>query len=668
LQEGTETAFFKIDGFSISDITADLSARTLSAGSIKLDRPTINANRNEAGQINLAQLIPMAHSPSSNETTQATDPERERAKPWEWTVEDFSISEGTVIWTDNAFSPAEVHQVHLSLVNAQSITSDLAREFPISLAARLADAGALHIQGQVAPAPLQANLSIHLEGFDPGRLGAYWSPSARLEWHRGTFSTNTAVNVSTNTQDTLELRTQSDLKIRDLLLHEPQSGKNLISGSLLEVADAHFDLTERRLQIDRILLDGMAFNLQRDQNGALNLPTTPPNSSESKTSKTNGESSGDPPKSTGLEVSIAKLQIVENQIRFNDASTAPAVALRLENVGGHILNIDSDPLARAELDLSARLQGVSTLHIAGSLNPFPETLFIDLKTALETTDLTLFSPYTAQMLGRSIAKGKLSLELDQHIEDRHLKAKTVLRLDQFEWGGKVDAPGAPSLPLDLAVTLFKDTRGVINLPIPVEGNLDDPDFSYGALVLQALGNLIVKATTAPLRFLAGSLLPKGIDPELLGFAAGQAETSPDNPTIAGLVTMYQARPELTLELRGQFSPQDVDFLKRAELQAAIEAARSGFEQEGQSAATAPRNAILRKMSGQSGEVEIDEIEADLLAQITVPAAQLITLAQRRSEAAQAALIAAGIPSEAVYLLEAENKPQSASGVRISIPR
>ena len=68
--------------------------------------------------------------------------------------------------------------------------------------------------------------------------------------------------------------------------------------------------------------------------------------------------------------------------------------------------------------------------------------------------------------------------------------KIILR--DFELGEKVPHPDAMSLPLGLAVALLKDVDGNIDIDLPVRGNIDDPEFSYGGVVLKAIVNLVVK--------------------------------------------------------------------------------------------------------------------------------------------------------------------------------
>ena len=57
-----------------------------------------------------------------------------------------------------------------------------------------------------------------------------------------------------------------------------------------------------------------------------------------------------------------------------------------------------------------------------------------------------------------------------------------LFLNQLTLGEEVDSPNSVSLPLKLGIGLLKDADGVIDLNLPIEGSLDDPQFSIFGLV------------------------------------------------------------------------------------------------------------------------------------------------------------------------------------------
>jgi outer membrane protein OmpA-like peptidoglycan-associated protein len=108
------------------------------------------------------------------------------------------------------------------------------------------------------------------------------------------------------------------------------------------------------------------------------------------------------------------------------------------------------------------------------------------------------------------------------------------------------------LPIRLAVALLKDTQGNIEIQLPVQGNLNSPEFSVMPIVWQTLRNLVLRAAQAPFKFI-GSLISGGseVDLSTIHFNAGdsQLDTAAQNilDTLAGAL---KERPTLRLEIEG----------------------------------------------------------------------------------------------------------------------
>ena len=60
-------------------------------------------------------------------------------------------------------------------------------------------------------------------------------------------------------------------------------------------------------------------------------------------------------------------------------------------------------------------------------------------------------------------------------------------VERLTLGEKVKSPEAVDLPLDLAIALLEDSNGVIDLGLPVSGNLDSPEFELRGADLESGG-------------------------------------------------------------------------------------------------------------------------------------------------------------------------------------
>jgi hypothetical protein len=111
--------------------------------------------------------------------------------------------------------------------------------------------------------------------------------------------------------------------------------------------------------------------------------------------------------------------------------------------------------------------------------------------------------------------------------------------------------------LDLAIALLEDREGVINIGLPVRGDLDDPEFDFSSLIWRAFTNLITRMVTSPFRAL-GALLP-GVEEETLNiivFEPGKSTIPPpEQEKLDEVANALQNRPRLKLTIQGRYNPE-----------------------------------------------------------------------------------------------------------------
>ena len=176
----------------------------------------------------------------------------------------------------------------------------------------------------------------------------------------------------------------------------------------------------------------------------------------------------------------------------------------------------------------------------------------------------------------------MDLDLDYTVTDNQLDGQNNLVLRDLELGEKMEASDAMDLPLDLAIGLLKDSDGVIDLDLPVTGDVGSPEFDINEVIRQALGSAIKSVVQSPFRFLASLV---GAESEELGqieFPAGRSDLlPPQRERVAKLREALNQRPELVLELPGPFNRTfDGPALQRGK---AIEALRQRLAEAGRDA-------------------------------------------------------------------------------------
>jgi hypothetical protein len=329
--------------------------------------------------------------------------------------------------------------------------------------------------------------------------------------------------------------------------------------------------------------------------------------------------------------------------------------------------------------------------ISGLINPLTENAFTDITMKFQSIELTSFTPYSGKFLGYKIDKGKLHLDLRYILAGRTLDSQNHIVFDQLTLGEKVESPDATSLPLKLAIGLLKDSKGVIDLDIPVKGSLDDPKFSVWPIVWKALLNLLVKAVTSPFKLL-GALFGGGNDEDLeyVSFSPGaDSLATGQRAKLDSLARALTERPGLKLDVRGNAAlAVDREALATKTISAQI---RTEGELDLAQISKAERERLLKLYKGTFNEdpyllvpekddagkkIPRSEREAAIVAaafrqlvtQYQISENELRTLAQSRAAAIKDRLVAkGGIEELRIFLQDVEIQEAAEAGeVRVKL--
>jgi hypothetical protein len=231
--------------------------------------------------------------------------------------------------------------------------------------------------------------------------------------------------------------------------------------------------------------------------------------------------------------------------------------------------------------------------------------------------MSTLSPYSATFAGRRIEGGNLDLDLQYKIDRSALVGENKVLLRQLRLGEQVDSPGAMRLPLDLAIAILSDAEGRIDLALPVRGNVDAPEFSYGHLVWQALVTVIRRVATAPFRALAGLFGGDAEKVDNVAFEAGSdAVPPPERQKLKRVAEVLGKRPRLTLTVHGRYDPTvDGEALRslrvRRDLARQLEVALKPGEDPGPVAFDNPKTqrALEALLAQRAGDKAVDELAA-----------------------------------------------------------
>ena len=665
----------------LQNLSADLSARQITLGRVTLQSPRLQIVRDADGGFQFSHwLRDSTKAPQAADTkAAATKPAAER--PWAVMLSDISLKDGRVGFTDQQpVRPASLLLSNLQF-QARNVTLEGKQPAPVRLQMDVrsgrTEPGKFLFDGNVKWAPVQVDGRVDAAQLPVQFIAPYLMDKMRIELVRADTSFKGQVHYADQAAGP-DVQVQGDVAVEDMKANSfnalaksgsgTEGAETLVSWTRLSIPGVSVNLhgsQAPQIQLGDIALSDFYFRLIVDPNGHLVLQDLvkgagPADAKESVASA-----------APNAVIDAGPIRLINGQVAFSDRFIQPNYSAELTELNGTLGRISSRPQTGladvGALTLHGRVQGSALLDIVGRVNPLARPLDLDLQARVRDLELSPLSSYAVKYSGYGIERGKLSVDLNYRVTpDSKLSASNHIVLNQLTFGEAV--PGAPgSLPVKLATALLSDRNGVINLNLPITGSLNDPQFSIWPVVWKIVGNLITKALTAPFSLFSSGAGDVG-DLSNVSFNPGTAVISAQGRSVLDhLAHELQDRPALKLTMVGTASADAEDAaIRRARLNALLLAEKR--RQAGAAATdtiepvtpeqyptllkavyrrtdmTKPRNLV-----GLARDLEPAQMEALLLANISVTPDAVRTLAVQRGVAVRDYLGNAGLASERLYL-------------------
>ncbi len=503
---------------------------------IQLDDGDVWATITPQGQLNFTQLM-AENSSGSNDNS-----------PWQVVNDLLSVSGVNLHYLDQSTAIPSQIEVEKIALDVKNLSTKAQQAVDV--------VGRFSLQGGKfeSTAKLQLNPLANVEGtYKVAQLPAkaaqsFVEPYAAVDIAEGELA---AEGKITSNGDAIKI--QGTAQVDNLTVLEKSSGNVLLTWSQLKLSRIIADLKEQKVNIGRMRFDQAFadFTIFADGTHTLTriLKTPAPAAPEPAATSEAAEPSSE------FSYLIGRIDFENASGKFTDASLPLPFFANVAKINGSISTLDSTSHSPASVKLEGQVSEYGEMVMNGAIFPLEPTQKTRMNITFNNIDIAEFSPYSIKFAGREIAKGKMDLDLEYHIDKSQMRGKNNIVLHEFALGKKVDQPGAADLPLDLAVALLKDKDGVIRADLPVQGNVDDPQFDYGKAVRQTIRKLITNVAAAPFRFLAG-LVGVGQNKDLgyISFFAGRTDLSPaQSEKVKQLGEALIKRPDLQITIPGVYS-------------------------------------------------------------------------------------------------------------------
>lgn len=562
----------KIPLLSVKDFSMDMEAHKVEIASISTEKGRIAVSRSADGRINLNSLL--SGSPAK---APVTKDRANKPSPWVLALKSLAINEYMVSFSDRSTADPFGISVDNISCKADNISTGAATKGTIAVSMRIDRKGSASFNGDFIIDPIAANMSLNMKGVPLKPIQPYLAERMKAILAGGSVNVNGKVSVKKARDGDLKTAFTGKLWINNFDLLDKANAEEIVKWDTLYMGEMDVRYAPLSLHISDISLSNpylrviispdRTINLQEvfEEPSPTKAPATPSDATVPATAAaTVGKSRKEDPNAAQQRViGIDKITVQGGEINLTDNSISPRFSGNLLELGGSISGLSSKEDKFGDVVLRGKYERYAPLEITGRINPLRDDLYVDLKADFKDMDLTPVSPYSGRYAGYTIQKGRLSFQLQYLIVKNKLEAKNNIFLDQFTFGDRVESPDATKLPVRLAVALLKNRNGEIKLDIPVSGDLNDPKFSIGSIIIKIIVNLLVKAATSPFALL-GAIFGGG---EQLGYAefdSGSAALTDD--TKKKLDTLANAlvdRPALKMDITGHVDPEkDPEGLKQ----------------------------------------------------------------------------------------------------------
>lgn len=587
-EKGAPKPLIVVPAFGLTGVDVNLNKQEVNIASVDSKDATFEAWLDKDGVINYQTLLPppapepvkpknpiaTARVVNYQEDTPTEDNNppttvNNAKKNWLIKVNNLALNNFGLRFEDKSLKKPVIIKANPINLKLSSFSTQPDTKLPFQLDLGINKTGSIQLHGDAVIAPLVAKIAVAIKNIDLETFQPYVDKFARLDILDGKFNAGGSLTLQQAPEKPLAIKFTGNTGIADLLTRDQIVNKDFVKWDNLTFKDLDIDVLANRFAAKLLLIEKPYAKVTIRKDKSVNfsdilIADKSEKNTKSKTAK--------PIKSTRRKTSssdaplfkLDKIKIVEGSSDFADLSLILPFAAQIKSLDGGANGISSEQKSTIHVDLKGNAYDLAPVDINGEISPYLGNFNVNLK--FDGMPMPLVTPYMVQFAGYKIEKGKLTMGLQYQVEKGQLKAANNIVIDQLELGEKVENPNAVSLPLELAITLLKDSDGKIKLDVPLTGSLEDPKFDMGGIIFDALVNVLTKIVTSPFNAIA-SLVGSEENLSVIAFTPGKDSLeAKETKKLDDVAKALKEKTALNLEVKGAaFIEQDWPILREEAL-------------------------------------------------------------------------------------------------------
>ena len=523
------TSFVAFDLFDVNMNLHKLLSKTAEIESVELSGADIRVVQN--GNIfNFTDIIELFSSDST-----ATDTVEEPSE-WNVVINDIHLNHSYLYYQDQEIG-SEWKLKDISLVIPGIDLSDLSTDMGLQL--DFTNGGKLETTMKYNTEKALYDLQVKIQNFHLSPVLPYLQQSLNIENLDGKFSADLAIHGSSEhilNFDVTGLVSLSEFNMLDTLQ------KSAASFDSVATTIKQIDLINNKIELSSLYISGLHsyYEIFQDKNDNFSMLIK---ADTTQTQDSLAVAYADTTEEKPFVLIINDLRIANTNFDFIDNSLPQPFNYTISDICVSSTNFNLTKQNTIEANAVLQNSGKLKLKWIGSIEDISNQ---NISVFLNNIDLQSFTPYSLAMFGNPITNGHISIQSQNVIINNRLKGTNKVSIFQPQIGDKDKSVKAEyNVPLKMGLYILTDKNGKVDLDLPISGNIDSPDFSYGKIIIKTLGNLLVKVAASPFNVLKNS----NAQIDQICFNATATEFSNEEyAQFAQLGTMLREKPELKLHL------------------------------------------------------------------------------------------------------------------------
>lgn len=545
-KKSTNKRLVAFNSFSLDGITFNTSTKDIAVKTTRLNSPDIRTTRLANGSMNIENLIVPKRVQKETVISKATKKEKDfRIK-----LHNVFLENGKITFKDKALSTQTTSQIDRISLSAKNIDSSKNSWMDYAFSARVNRSGKVSSSGEIRHTPLKQKGTFVVDKVSLKGITPYLQEHAYVYMQDGYVSLNTKTSYGVS-RSKPDLNVEGSFTLDEIFVNDSRNQSALLSFSQVDLKKFTLETLPNRLFIEEVDIDAFYVNASIDANRSMNL------SQLLKTSNDVKEEDSKTAEKEIFPVRVTKVNVKNGSASFSDASLPIHFKTNMHNLNGSVVSLSTSSHETSYIDIVGDIDKYGSTKLKGEIKSADPKAFTDLEFSFRNLELSAMSGYSATFAGYELDDGKLFLNLNYDIKDSQLTGENSIIVKNIKLGKEVEIEGG-SLPLGFVIALLEDSNGVMDIDMPIRGNVDEPDFKYGALAWKTFGNLILKAVTSPFRFLGAMLGVGGEELEFAEFEGGSSVLLPsEREKLDNVSKLMFKRPKILLNIVGGYN-QTID--------------------------------------------------------------------------------------------------------------